>query len=82
MKTTWLKIHIAELLAIIAVAQFVIVMLCILFRVVKTNDTTTLMILTNSFTLAFTGFQYYFGSSKGSKDKQLQLDKQEENKPL
>ncbi len=80
MKNTWLKNHILELLAIIAVGQFILVIVCILFHIVKANETTTMMILTNSFAFAMTAFNYYFGSSKSSKDKQIQLDKIENEK--
>lgn len=73
----WLKDHIVELLAIVAVLQFVVVIFYVLFREVKTNDSTTLMILTTSGNIAMLVLAFYFGSSKGSKDKQDQLDKLE-----
>jgi hypothetical protein len=75
---TFIKENIIELLAIGAVAQFVLVIILILFRVVMSSEPTTMMILTSSTMIATTVLNFYFGSSKGSKDKQIQLDKQNE----
>lgn len=74
MKTNWLKDHIVELLAVIGVLQFVLVMFYVLFHQVKASDSTTLMILTSSMNVAMLVLAFYFGSSKGSKDKQITLD--------
>ena len=71
----WLKINIMEILAIGGVLQFLIVSLLVLFRVVKSTENTTVMILTSSTMIATTVLNFYFGSSKGSKDKQAQIDK-------
>ena len=68
-KSNWLKDHIMELLAIGGVLQFLTVSLLILFKAVHTSDTTTIMILTSSTGIAITVLNYYFGSSKTSKDK-------------
>lgn len=75
MKTTnWLKQHIVELLAVIAVAQWLIVRLYILFADSRTDQSTTLVILSDSNSIAMLVLAFYFGSSKGSKDKQAKLD--------
>lgn len=76
----WLKTNIVELVAIIGVIQFVIIMLYVLFAQVKTTDSTTLMILAYSSGAGMTVIGYYFGSSKGSKDKQAVLDKKDLDK--
>ena len=73
-----IKQNIMEILAIGGVLQFMVVSLLILFRAVKTTDSTTIMILTSSTMIATTVLQFYFGSSKGSKDKQVELDKKNE----
>ena len=73
MKSNWLKEHIMELLAIGGVLQFLTVSLLILFRQVHTSDTTTIMILTSSTMIATTVLNFYFGSSKSSKDKDKQI---------
>lgn len=78
MKSNWLKEHIVELLAVIAVAQWVIVRLYILFAATKSDQSTTLVILADSSAMAMLVLAFYFGSSKGSKDKQIQLDKANE----
>lgn len=75
--TTWLKTNIMEILAIGAVLQFLMVSLLILFKAVKATDNTTIMILTSSTMIATTVLQFYFGSSKGSKDKQSKIDELE-----
>lgn len=64
-----------EILAIGGVIQFLVVSLLVLFRVVRSTENTTVMILTSSTMIATTVLNYYFGSSKGSKDKQDQLNK-------
>lgn len=75
----FIKQNIMELLAIGGVLQFLFVSLLVLFRVVKANENTTIMILTSSTMIATTVLNYYFGSSKGSKDKQEQIDKMNDN---
>ena len=75
--TTWLKTNIMEVLALGAVLQFLTVSLLILFKAVKATDNTTIMILTSSTMIATTVLQFYFGSSKGSKDKQSKIDELE-----
>ena len=77
----WLKINIMEIIAIGGVLQFLIVSLLVLFRVVKSTENTTVMILTSSTMIATTVLNFYFGSSKGSKDKQAQIDKIENEQP-
>ena len=74
MKTGWIKANIMEILAIGGISQFLAVSLLILFRVVRASDNTTIMILTSSTMIATTVLNFYFGSSKGSKDKQEKLD--------
>jgi len=69
-----------EILAIGGVLQFLIVSLLILFRAVKASDNTTIMILTSSTMIATTVLNFYFGSSKGSKDKQIKIDELENKK--
>lgn len=81
MKNNWLKEHIVEILAIIAVFQWVVVRFYILFTPPKVDQSTTLMILSDSSAMAMLVLAFYFGSSKGSKDKQIQLDKIEDAKP-
>lgn len=71
----FLKRNIMEILAIGGVIQFLVVSLLVLFRVVRSTENTTVMILTSSTMIATTVLNYYFGSSKGSKDKQDQLNK-------
>lgn len=66
-----------EILAIGGVIQFLTVSLLVLFRVVKSTENTTIMILTSSTMIATTVLNFYFGSSKGSKDKQEKLDANE-----
>lgn len=66
-----------EILAVGGIIQFLVVSLLVLFRAVKSNDNTTVMILTSSTMIATTVLNYYFGSSKGSKDKQELLDKKQ-----
>lgn len=70
----YIKENIMEILAIGGVIQFLMVSLLILFKVVKSNENTTIMILTSSTMIATTVLNFYFGSSKGSKDKQTKLD--------
>lgn len=70
----FVKANIMEILAIGGILQFLAVSLLILFRAVKASDNTTIMILTSSTMIATTVLNYYFGSSKGSKDKQDKLD--------
>lgn len=70
----YIKENIMEILAIGGVIQFLMVSLLILFKVVKSTENTTIMILTSSTMIATTVLNYYFGSSKGSKDKQAKLD--------
>jgi len=74
----FLKKNIVEILAIGATIQFLIVILFVLFKEVKSNETTTMMILTSSTNIVVIVLSYYFGSSKGSKDKQAELDKRNE----
>lgn len=74
MNKNWLKEHIVELLAIVAVIQAIIIMFYVLFKEVKSTDSTTLMILTSSGNIAMLVLAFYFGSSQGSKDKQKKLD--------
>lgn len=76
----YVKRNVVEILAIGGVLQFLSVCLLVLFRVVKANENTTIMILTSSTNIALTVLNYYFGSSKGSKDKQDQIDKMNEDK--
>lgn len=71
------KNNIMEILAVGGIIQFLVVSLLVLFRAVKSNDNTTVMILTSSTMIATTVLNYYFGSSKGSKDKQELLDKKQ-----
>ena len=75
----WLKQNIMEILAIGGVTQFMVIVLLILFRAVKSDSVTTASILTSSTMIAYTVLNFYFGSSKGSKDKQEKMDKQNEN---
>ena len=70
----YLKNNIMEILAVGGVIQFLVVSLLILFRVVKSTENTTIMILTSSTMIATTVLNYYFGSSKGSKDKQEKIN--------
>jgi len=78
MTKTWLKQNILEILAIIAVIQTIAVNFLILFRVVKSTDSITLVVVSNSANMAFLALNYFMGSSKGSKDKQEKLDKIDE----
>ncbi len=80
MNKNWLKDHIVELLALLALAQSIVVMMYVLFREVKSSDSTTLMILSQSGNIAMLVLAYYFGSSKGSKDKQETIDLLSESK--
>lgn len=75
---SFIKENIMEILAIGGVIQFLLVSLLVLFKVVKSTENTTIMILTSSTMIATTVLNFYFGSSKGSKDKQAQMDKQNE----
>jgi uncharacterized membrane protein len=77
---SFIKDNIMEILAIGGVLQFLIVSLLILFRAVKASDNTTIMILTSSTMIATTVLNFYFGSSKGSKDKQIKIDELENKK--
>lgn len=77
----YVKRNIVEILAVGGVIQFLVVSLLILFKVVKSNENTTIMILTSSTMIATTVMNYYFGSSKGSKDKQAKMDEQNDAKP-
>lgn len=70
----FLKENIMELMAIGALIQFFIVCLLILFKQVKASEPTTMMILTSSTGFVATVLGFYFGSSKGSKDKQDKLN--------
>jgi len=76
MKNEWLKTNIVEILALGAVFQFLLINLLILFKAVKTSENTTIIILTSSTNVMIMVMAYYFGSSKGSKDKQTKLDEQ------
>ncbi len=78
MKKNWLKNHIVELLALISVIQAIIINMLVLFHVVKSTDSATLMIVSNSTSMAFLSLNFFLGSSKSSKDKQIELDKQQE----
>lgn len=71
---TFIKENIVELLALGAVAQFLMVNLLVLFHQVKTQDTTTTIILTSSTNIVVIVLSFYFGSSKSSKDKQAKID--------
>lgn len=75
----WLKAHIVEILAIVAILQWVIVRFYILLAQTKTDQSTTLVILADSNAIAMLVLAYYFGSSKGSKDKQDKLDELAKN---
>lgn len=68
------KNNIVEILAIGGVFQFLLINLLILFRAVRTSENTTIIILTSSTNVMLMVMGYYFGSSKGSKDKQTKLD--------
>jgi NhaP-type Na+/H+ or K+/H+ antiporter len=72
----YFKDNIMEIMAIGAMLQFLLVCLLILFKQVKATEPTTMMILTSSTNFVVIVLSFYFGSSKGSKDKQIQLDKQ------
>lgn len=74
MNKNWLKDHIVELLAILGVAQFIAVIIFVLFKSVKSDNTSTMMILTSSTNIALMVLGFYFGSSKGSRDKQAKID--------
>lgn len=74
MAKNFFKDNIIEILAIGAVIQFLIVILFILIREVKSTETTTMMILTSSTNIVVIVLSYYFGSSKGSRDKQNKLE--------
>lgn len=69
-----LKENIMEILAISAVFQFLAVIAFIFLKDVKSTDTVTMMILTSSTNVLFIVLTFYFGSSKGSKDKQVKLE--------
>lgn len=77
MTKSFIKENIMEILAIGGVLQFLMVSLLILFRVVKANESTTVTILTGSLMIATTVLNFYFGSSKGSKDKQTKIEELE-----
>jgi len=76
---SWLKKNITEILAISAILQFLMVILLILFKKVLTDTSTTMIILTSSTMMVTNVLQFYFGSSKGSKDKQKKLDEISDN---
>lgn len=77
-KEKWFKENIMEILAICGIIQFLSVSLLVLFKAVKSTDNTTVMILTSSTMIAATVLNFYFGSSKGSKDKQNKIDEMNE----
>lgn len=70
----WLKEHIVEVLALFICSMGIVVYLLILFRYVKTTESTTITILTSVTNLMIMVLSYYFGSSMGSKQKQAKLD--------
>lgn len=72
------KENIMEIMAIGAMLQFLLISGLILFKQVKASEPTTMMILTSSTSFVTTVLIFFFGSSKGSKDKQIQLDKKNE----
>jgi hypothetical protein len=72
------KENIMEIMAIGAMLQFLMICMLILFKQVKAAEPTTMMILTSSTNFVVIVLSFFFGSSKGSKDKQIQLDKTKE----
>ncbi len=76
MKNNWLKNNIAEIIAIgfflFAFGMF----RTILLKEVKADSTTEISIVECIKGVLFLIVGFYYGSSTGSKDKQIQLDKQ------
>lgn len=68
-----MKDHIVEILAIGIGLLCAAIYCMVLFRVVKTSESTTITILTSVTNLFLMVVSYYFGSSKGSKEKDKQI---------
>jgi hypothetical protein len=85
-KKHWLTIlseNIVSLIAMSILAFTFTIFLLILLREVKTTESTTITILASITNIAMLVIGYYFGSSKGSKDKQdklMEINKIEETK--
>lgn len=72
-KSVSIKDHIVELLAVGIGLLCAAIYTMVLFRVVKTSESTTITILTSVTNLFLMVVSYYFGSSKGSKEKDKQI---------
>jgi hypothetical protein len=75
-----IKDHIVELLALGVGLLCAAIYCMVLFRVVKTSESTTITILTSVTNLFLMVISYYFGSSKSSKDKDKQISELQEEK--
>lgn len=75
MKTkNWLSENIASVIALSFMAFAFTVFLFILLKEVKTTESTTITILATISNILMLIFGYYFGSTKGSKDKDKQIE--------
>lgn len=70
----WLAKNIAPLLAIIFTGIFLTIIILVLTKNVKANDTNTSSIITGMFGIVMMIIGYYFGSSKSSNEKQKQMN--------
>lgn len=77
--TGWLSKNIGSLLAIIATVIFSTIIILVLTKSVKANETVTSSIITGMFAIEMVILQYYYGSSRGSSKQQESMDKMVSN---
>lgn len=78
MKTNWLKNNIAEIIAIGFFLWAGLIFRIVLLHEVKADSSVEISIIECIKGVMFLIVGYYFGSSKGSKDKQESLDKKKD----
>ena len=69
MKKTWLKDNIRSIIAILWTLASITIFIILLFKVTKTNDATTSMIITSVVGIINFILGYYYGSSKPPTEK-------------
>ena len=80
-KQNWLSQNIVSVLAILWTLFTFYILKLVLLKEVKAAENITFLIINTVSNIIMIIIGYYFGSSSGSKDKQITLDKVTENKP-